>query len=73
MVKIEVLTLFRRGYDTFHPGEIRMVDAADAAHFCRCGWARSVEFETGTPDTSEKTLEVHNSKVGQSAPQLGVK
>lgn len=73
MVRIEVLTLFRRGHDTFYPGEIRMVDAADAAHFCRAGWARSAEFETGTPDTSDKTLDVHNSRIGHAAPNLGVK
>lgn len=73
MVKIEVLTLFRRGHDTFHPGEIRMVDEADAAHFCRAGWARAAGLETGTPDTAPKTLDVHNSTIGHSAPTLGVK
>ena len=73
MVKIEVLSLFRRGHDTFHPGEVRMVDEADAAHFCRSGWAKSADLPTGTPDTAEKTLEVHNSHIGQKAPQIGVK
>ena len=50
-----------------------MVDEADAAHFCRAGWAKSADLQTGTPDTSEKTLEVHNSHIGQKAPTLGVK
>lgn len=73
MVRIEVLSLFRRGHDTFYPGEIRFVDDADAAHFCRSGWARSAEFETGTPDTADKTLDVHNSRIGHAAPTIGVK
>ena len=50
-----------------------MVSETDAAHFCKSGWARSAEHETGVPDTSEKTLEVHNSVIGQKASNLGVK
>lgn len=73
MVRIEVISLFRRGYDTFHPGEIRMVDAADAEHFCRAGWAKATEFATGAADTSAKTLEVQNSQIGQKATKPGVK
>jgi hypothetical protein len=73
MLKIEVLSLFRKGHDTFHPGELRMVSPEDAAHFCRAGWAKAAGLETGTPDTAEKTLEVHKSIIGQSAPNLGVK
>ena len=73
MVRIEVLSLFRKGHDTFHPGEIRMVAEGDAAHFCRAGWAKAADLPTGTPDTSEKTLEVHNSSIGHAATNLGVK
>jgi hypothetical protein len=73
MVRIEVLMLFRSGHNTFHPGEIRLVEESEARHFCAAGWARSAEFGVGAVDIEPKRLQVHNSTVGQSAPILGVK
>jgi len=72
MVRIEVLTLFRSGYTTFHPGEIRLVEPKDAADFCAAGWAKAAEFATPAPDTSPKVLDVHKSIIGQAAKTLGV-
>ena len=73
MKLIEILSLFRDGTDTYHVGEVRMVSEEKAGYFCGLGWAKADGLTTGSPDTSEKTLEVQNSTIGHAAPELGVK
>lgn len=71
MVRIEILTKFKRAGQVFYPGEVRMVDEAEARHVCGAGWARSAEFATDVPETSEKILDVHCSTFGQSVSKIG--
>jgi hypothetical protein len=73
MKKIEVIQRFKHGGQTFHPGEVRLVTPEDAGYFCGLGWAKAEGIATGEPDTSPKTLEVHNSTNGVKSPKVGVK
>lgn len=73
MKRIEVLQTFKHGGQTFHAGEIRMVSPEDAGYFCGLGWAKAEGLATGVADTSEKTLDVHKSYIGQKATNLGEK
>jgi len=73
MKRIEVLQTFKHDGQTFHASEVRLVSPEDADYFCGLGWAKAEGLSTGPPDTSEKTLEVQNSALGQSATNLGVK
>jgi hypothetical protein len=54
----------------YHAGERRLLDDSKASYFCGVGWAKDAEGElpTGILDLSHKTLEVHNSRNGHSAP-----
>ncbi len=73
MKRIEIVQTFKHGGQIFHAGEVRMVTPEDCGYFCGLGWAKAEDVATGTPDTSPKTLEVHGSKIGQSAANIGVK
>ena len=73
MTKIEVLQKFKHAGQVFYPGESRFVTPEDAGFFCGLGWARADGLVTGQPDTAPKTLEVHNSTLGQAATDVGVK
>lgn len=70
MKRIEVLQTFKHGGQIFHAGEVRLVTPEDAGYFCGLGWAKAEGLATGTVDTSEKTLNVHNSTIGHSAPEV---
>lgn len=70
MKKIEVLQKFRHDSATFHAGEIRYVSEAEAGYFCGLGWARASDIPTGTPDLSEKTLEVQNGRHATSGDTI---
>lgn len=39
-MQIRVLNLFKHGYDTFHPGDVRTVSDEDGAYFAAHGWAK---------------------------------
>jgi hypothetical protein len=73
MKRIEILQTFKHGGQTFHAGEVRLVSPEDAGYFCGLGWAKAEGIATGTPDTSEKTLEVQNVTFGHAAQSPGVK
>ena len=73
MKKIEVLTRFKHAGQTFYAGELRFVTPEEAGYFCGLGWAKADGIRSGTPDTSPKTLEVHNSTLGVKSPTVGVK
>ena len=38
-MQIKVLQLFKHGYDTFHPGDVRTVSDEDGNYFAAHGWA----------------------------------
>jgi hypothetical protein len=73
MKRIEVIQTFKHDSQTFHAGEIRVVTPEAAGYFCGLGWAKADGLTTGAADTSEKTLDVQKSYIGQSASTLGVK
>lgn len=64
MKLISVIAEFKHGHDTFYVGEKRYVSDEDATYFCKHGWATADSVVTGTPDTSAKTLNVQDSKLG---------
>lgn len=68
MKRIEILTDVKDDGGYFK-GEIRMVTPEKAGYLCGLGWARDVsgEIATGIADTTPKTLEVQDLKVGHSA------
>ena len=65
-MQIRVLTLFRHGYDTFHPGDERTVSDEDAAYFKAHGWAVP-KGETGAApgDQPPVTLDVQSVTTAQ--------
>lgn len=73
MKRIDVLQTFRHAGQTYYAGEVRLVEDGDAGHFCGAGWARAAGIESGTPDTSPKSLDVQSSAIGQDADNAGVK
>jgi hypothetical protein len=60
MKRIQILTNFRSGGVSYYQGELRVVTAEQAGHFCACGWAKDADGElaTGVPDISPKQLTV---------------
>lgn len=66
-MQIRVLALFKHGYDTFHPGDVRTVSDEDGAYFAAHGWA----VRAGDPTPPEApaqppvTLDVQNVTTAQ--------
>jgi hypothetical protein len=73
MAKIKILQLIRHAGQEYHADEVRVVDQELAAYFCTNGWALDVsgELETGSADTSDKSLDVQAGNHGHGATLLG--
>lgn len=73
MKRIEMLTDVRDAGLQYFKGEIRIVTPEKAGYFCGLGWARDLagDVQTGTPDTSEKTLEVQSVRHVIAASTVG--
>lgn len=60
MKKVEILTTFRSGGQSFYAGEVRFVQPDAAVRFCRNGWAKDVsgELPTEAPNTAPQVLSI---------------
>jgi hypothetical protein len=62
MKMVEIKEKVKHDSKVFYPGERRMLEDEEAAYFCKHGWATADGLETGTPDKSEKVLDVKSGK-----------
>jgi hypothetical protein len=69
-IKVQVLRDFKDGHEEFIKDETRFMDAAQAEKFKSYGWV-SVEGKSDTPYVGERTLNIHNGILGQTAPKIG--
>lgn len=72
MKRIEILHNFSHHGARYWQGEIRYVTPEDAGYFCGVGWAcdTTAEIPTGTPDLSDKTLDIQNGSHATTAPHI---
>ena len=64
---------FQDAGQQFYAGERRSVTAEQAGYYCGVGWAKDASdgsLPTGSPDLSEKTLEVQSGKHTTAARQI---
>ena len=73
-MKIEILEPFLHQGQRFEADEVRVVDDATGAYFCRCGWAKDQAGKIKTiPRDPNRTvkLEVASSAVAQNTEEAG--
>lgn len=61
-VKVVVKERFKHGFDTFEVGDVRSVNAEDAADFHKAGWVSIEGKQDNDLDLTPKELAVRNSK-----------
>lgn len=65
-MKINCLTTFKDGRDTFEAGDVRTVDDARGAYFVAHGWAAPVGGDAAAPAAQPETdLNINSSTIGQ--------
>lgn len=71
MKMVEITQKVKHDSMIFHPGERRMMEDAEAAYFCKHGWATAEGLVTGTPDVSPVTLDVKAGAHVSKSPKVG--
>jgi len=75
-MKIEILTEFKHGTETYFPGEVIVFPDGDntGEYFCRAGWGKDVDgvIPTATPSLNDVVLEVQPIDQIQANSTLGV-
>jgi hypothetical protein len=72
MKKIQVIQTFKDDGQTFIKDEQRFVTPEKAGYYCGLGWAKDIagEIPLAEPDTSPKTLDVHDGGHTTDSPDV---
>lgn len=73
MARLEILRTFKHDSQTFHKGELRVVEAPDSDYFIRNGWARDLNSSDtpADPKPADVTLEVQGVRHVLTVSKIG--
>ena len=64
-MRIEILTTFKEGTETFHKDDVRTVSDDDGARFVANGWAKDVAGRVAVGESqANASLDIQNSVIG---------